>query len=117
MNKTIKKRENNLINALTAVCETAKCWRVGFEWLTHTTRYDNFPGSLMITCVFSSDSAMASAIECEADKKLRRLIQAELLKIGIRVKDIRRHVRMDSEESCERQDQGDWQKRLDRWRG
>ncbi len=114
MKKTVKKLDNNVIKALTVACETAKQWNIGFDWLTHTARYEHFPASLLITCVFMTEAQMQLAIEQERDKKLRQLIQSELLKVGVRVKDIRRHVRLDSEESCERQDQGDWQKRLSR---
>ncbi|MGK0307021.1 MAG: hypothetical protein ACI8UG_002783, partial [Gammaproteobacteria bacterium] len=47
MNKTVKKLDNNVIKALTIVCENAKQDIVGFEWLTHSANYANFPGSLV----------------------------------------------------------------------
>ncbi|GGF62350.1 Fis family transcriptional regulator [Alteromonas lipolytica] len=112
MKKTIKKLDNNVVKALTLACETAKDWDIGFVWLTHTARYEHFPGSLMVTCVFSTDNDVLQLTESEHDKKLRQLIQSHLLKVGIKVKDIRRHVCFDSEESCEREHQGDWDKRL-----
>lgn len=112
MNKTIKKLDNNVVKALTLACETAKLWDIGFVWLTHTARYEHFPGSLMITCVFNSDSDIHALTDYENDKKLRQLIQKQLLKVGVKVQDIRRHVCFDSEESCLREQQGDWQKRL-----
>ena len=112
MNKTIKKLDNNVVKALTLACESAKDWGIGFEWLTHTARYDHFPGSLMVTCVFNFDADVQALSEQEIDKKLRCLIQQQLLKVGVKVKDIRRHVCFDSEESCLREQQGDWQKRL-----
>ena len=55
MKKTIKKLDNNVVKALTLACETAKDWEIGFQWLTHTARYEQFPGSLMVTCVFAHD--------------------------------------------------------------
>ena len=112
MKSTIKKRDDNIVKVLTTACETAKQWDIGFEWLIHTVRYNHFPGSLVITCVFNIELEVQQAIENGFDKKLRQLIQGHLLKAGIRVKDIRRHVRLDSEESCQRQHQGDWQARL-----
>lgn len=112
MKKTIKKLDNNVVKALTQACETAKNWDIGFAWLTHTARYEQFPGSLMVTCVFEQDHAVQHLAVSEQDLKLRRLIQSELLKVGVRVKDIRRHVCFDSEESCARDHDGDWQKRL-----
>ncbi|MCW8090745.1 Fis family transcriptional regulator [Alteromonas sp. ASW11-130] len=117
MKKTIKKLDNNVIKALTAACETAKQWGIGFEWLTHTARYEHFPGSLMITCIFNTRAEMEYAVNNNFDRQLRQLIQTELLKAGIRVNDIRRHVRVDNEESCDMEDQGDWQARLTRWKG
>ena len=115
MKKTIKKLDNNVVKALTMACETIKEWDTGFEWLTHTAKYDNFPGSLLVTCVFSLDAEAERAAEQGCDKKIRQLIQSHLLKAGIKVKDIRRHVRLDSEESCLREDGGDWPARLARW--
>ncbi|WP_296053778.1 Fis family transcriptional regulator [uncultured Alteromonas sp.] len=112
MKKTIKKLDNNVVKALTLACETAKDWQIGFVWLTHTARYEQFPGSLMVTCVFEHDEDVRKLTIEENDKKLRQLIQQHLLKVGIKVKDIRRHVCFDSEESCEREHNGDWQKRL-----
>lgn len=112
MKKTIKKLDNNVVKALTLACEVAKDWNIGFEWLTHTARYDQFPGSLMVTCVFSRDEDVQRLSEQDTDKQLRKLIQGQLLKAGIKVKDIRRHVCFDSEESCLREHNGDWQKRL-----
>ena len=112
MKKTIRKLDNNVVKALTLACETAKDWEIGFQWLTHTARYEQFPGSLMVTCVFEHDEDVRQLSSDENDKKLRQLIQQHLLKVGIKVKDIRRHVCFDSEESCEREHSGDWQKRL-----
>ena len=112
MNKTTKKLDNNVVTALTLACETAKQWHIGFEWLTHTARYNHFPGSLMITCVFHDDEQVERAVAAGTDKKLRQLIQGHLLRAGIKVKDIRRHVRLDSEQRCIEQHHGDWQARI-----
>ncbi len=114
MKKTIKKLDNNVIKALTTACEIAKDWDIGFEWLTHSAKYDNFPGSLLVTCVFSIDAEITLAQQDGNDKRLRKLIQQHLLKAGIKLKDSRHHVRYDSEESCLREDDGNWQKRLAR---
>lgn len=117
MKKTIKKLDDNVIKALTQACETFKQWNCGFDWLTHTARYNAFPGSLMITCVFELDAEVAQAEDTDTARKMRQVIQANLLKVGVKVKDIRRHVRLDSEESCLRDDDGNWQQRLSRWQG
>ena len=115
MNKTTKKLDNNVVKALTLACEEVKQWQIGFEWLTHTARYNHFPGSLMITCVFANDEQVERTVADGLDKQMRQLLQGKLLKAGIKVKDIRRHVRLDSEQSCERQDHGDWQVRIARF--
>lgn len=115
MKKTVKKLDNNVVRALTIACESAKTWQAGFIWLTHTARYDAFPGTLMVTCVFELDIEVQQAKDNELDKRLRTLIQQQLLKVGVKVKDIRRHVRLDSEESCLREDNGDWSRRLARF--
>lgn len=114
MNKTIKKLDNNVIKALTVACETAKTWNIGFEWLTHTAKYNHFPGSLMVTCVFNTDEEVAAAQQNGHDTRLRQLIQQQLLKAGIKLKDSRHHVRYDSEERCAQEDAGHWQHRLQR---
>ena len=112
MKKTVKKLDNNVIKALTKACETGKENITGFEWLTHTANYDNFPGSLAITCVFDNNQSLNNAHVKEEDIYLRKLIHNNLLKAGILLKDVRKHVRFDSEENCESEHEGNWEKRL-----
>ncbi|MDN4502432.1 Fis family transcriptional regulator [Alteromonadaceae bacterium BrNp21-10] len=113
MKKTIKKLDNNVVKALTIACETAKDKVVGFEWLTHTADFSNFPNSLMVTCIFDTDSHRQLAVENEHDIYLRKLIQGQLLKVGIVLKDPRRNVFFDSEDKCHAEHGGDWQRRLE----
>jgi hypothetical protein len=112
VNKTVKKLDNNVIKALTIACETAKQKVVGFEWLTHTASYDRFPGSLIVTCVFDSKNSYAEAVSNELDVFLRKLIQSQLLKIGVVLKNPKQHVFFDNEEDCLDQHNGDWERRL-----
>ncbi|WP_339721493.1 Fis family transcriptional regulator [uncultured Paraglaciecola sp.] len=112
MNKTVKKLDNNLVKALTIVCEMAKHDIVGFEWLTHSANYANFPGSLVITCVLDNSQSVDVMLLSEQDIVLRKQIQQQLLKAGILLKDIRRHVFFDTEEACLLQHSGDWKRRL-----
>ena len=116
MNKTFKKREKALVAALTRACETAKSWDSGFLWLTHTVRHNNFPDSLVITCVFSLDAELVAVKEQGIDKKLCVLIQKQMNDSGLVVNNVQRHMRMDSEESCLREDAGNWEKRLNKQR-
>lgn len=112
MNKTVKKLDNNVVKALTIVCENAKQEIVGFEWLTHSANYANFPGSLVITCVLDKSDSLDSMIISEQDKALRKQIQKQLLKSGILLKDVRRHVFFDTEQACLLEHNGDWKRRL-----
>jgi hypothetical protein len=112
MNKTVKKLDNNVVKALTIVCETAKREIVGFEWLTHSANYANFPGSLVITCVLDNSQSLEIMLASEQDKELRKKIQKQLLNAGILLKDVRRHVFFDSEQACLLEHNGDWKRRL-----
>ena len=67
MNKTTKKLDNNVIKALTLVCDSAKEDIDGFVWLTHTADYSRFPGSLRVICVFATDTQLVAAQAQGAD--------------------------------------------------
>lgn len=110
--KTQKKLDNAIRIALTEVCEQALDEVAGFQWLTHRANYSDFPGSLIITCVFEDDTQLLLAESRGDDKQLRQTIQHKLLKIGVKFKSINRQVAFDSEESCDREHAGDWQQRL-----
>jgi hypothetical protein len=112
MNKTVKKLDNNVVKALTIVCENAKQEIVGFEWLTHSADYANFPGSLVITCVLDNQQSLDVLLSHQKDQELRKQIQKHLLKAGILLKDVRRHVFFDTEQACLLQHNGDWKRRL-----
>jgi len=112
MTKIVKKLDNNVVKALTIVCETAKQDVIGFEWLTHSANYANFPGSLVITCVLDTSESIDVMLLNEQDIELRKQIQKQLLKAGILLKDARRHVFFDSEQACMFEHNGDWKRRL-----
>jgi hypothetical protein len=112
MNKTVRKLDNNVVKALTIVCESAKQDIVGFEWLTHSANYSNFPGSLVITCVLDKSVSLDVMLVNEQDVVLRKQIQKQLLKAGILLKDARRHVFFDTEQACLLEHNGDWKRRL-----
>lgn len=109
---TIKKLDENVIKALTKVCEEAKSHINGFDWLTHTADYSNFPSSLMVTCVFLTEQHLNDAKAAQLDVYLRKLTHKHLLKAGILLKDPRRHVFLDSEEACQNVHNGNWKQRL-----
>jgi hypothetical protein len=112
MNKTVKKLDNNVVKALTIVCEAAKQNIAGFEWLTHSANYANFPGSLMITCILDNAYSLDNMLISEQDKQLRKQVQKQLLIAGILLKNTRHHVFFDTEQACLLEHNGDWKRRL-----
>jgi hypothetical protein len=112
MQKTVKKLDNNVVKALTLACEEAKEKVMGFEWLTHFAHYDRFPGSLAVICVFDGPESLAVAVQQELDVYMRKLMQSHLLKVGIVLKDARKHVFFDNNVDCQQEHAGDWQRRL-----
>ena len=112
LNKTTKKIDDNVCKALTLACEQAKENIDGFIWLTHRANYTQFPASLMVTCVFEIDAEVAALQEKKLDESFIKLIQKQLLKVGVVLKNARQNVRFDSEESCLREHRGLWEERL-----
>ena len=106
MRKTDKKIDNALIKALTEICEIAQQQNLGFEWLTHFADYRNFPSSLSIVCIYNTNEQLITADD------MITLINDKLLSINIKLKDLRKHVRFDSEESCRNENDGNWNERL-----
>lgn len=80
----------------------------GFVWLTHFANYQNFPYSLSIVCVFDTNEKLSNA----NDEGLRKIIKDKLSSIGIDIKDVRQHVSFDTEEACEKENNGKWQERF-----
>lgn len=99
MKKTVKKLDNNVVKALTKVCEYAKGSINGFEWLTHRADYANFPHSLLITCVFDTREHLQQAIKQKNDMFLIKYIQQSLLERGIVLKNAKLNVNFDTEEN------------------
>ena len=112
MKKSHKKIDNTLRVALTKVCEIALENVAGFKWLTHLADYDNFPRSLKIICVFDTQKNQTLAEQQGRDAYLCELIKRELLKENIKLPDVNRQVKFDSEERCANQHGGDWSQRL-----
>ncbi|BFM14636.1 hypothetical protein R50073_08190 [Maricurvus nonylphenolicus] len=106
--KTEKKIDSNICRALNNVCEQTLDDTPGFQWLTHQANYTNFPASLLVTCVFDTEASL-SAVD---KNKLQARIQSALLKIGVKFKTVGKQVVLDSEEACERDNNGSWDDRL-----
>lgn len=99
MNKTVKKLDNNVVQALTKVCDFAKANIDGFVWLTHTADYSNFPNSLVVTCVFDTQQSLDQARSISDNMVLIKLVHQHLLKAGILLKQAKHNVRFDCEEN------------------
>ncbi len=112
LSKTQKKIDNNIRTTLTACCNEGLKDIPGFQWLTHQVDYANFPASLFITCVFDTITAQHTAQENGQALALQRLIQAKLLKIGVKFKKVDAQILFDSEEACTLDHNGEWPVRL-----
>jgi len=112
LNKISQKVDNNVCKALTIACDVSLHKVPGFTWLTHRANYTNFPASLVITCVFETETEIDVMKAQQQDKLLRNTIQKQLLEVGVVVKNIKQQVRFDSEEACQQHHQGEWPQRL-----
>jgi hypothetical protein len=112
LTKTNQKIDNNVCKALTIACELSLHEIPGFVWLTHRANYTNFPASLVITCVFTTEEEITAMQAQQQDDLLRTSIQKQLLKVGVVVKNIKHNVCFDSEQVCQEQHNGQWSERL-----
>lgn len=112
MRKSDKKIDNQIIKSLTEVCQSALEEIDGFEWLTHTVNFDNFPDSLKVVCVFDSNKKLASYLTSSDSKHLALLIADSLADIGIKLNSVKNQIALDSEENCTLYHAGNWHKRL-----
>ncbi|MFT5116509.1 MAG: hypothetical protein ACI9NY_000028 [Kiritimatiellia bacterium] len=110
MRKNDKKIDKQIIAALTSVCDSALKKCTGFEWLTHTVNYSRFPNSLKVHCVFDTNANLSAFMKNNQCDELTTLIQKELFGINI---DIERHrITFDTEEKCQRDNNGNWAERI-----
>ena len=112
MKKTDKKIENSLREALTEVCEVGLDDVAGFKWITHFANYSNFPGSLLVVCIFDTNNDLSNAYKAHSDDFLRSLIKEKLSAADIHIKDLRQQVNFDTEEACEIENGGKWHERF-----
>ena len=113
MRKTDKKLESTLITALTEVCNEALEAFNGFQWLTHFANYSHFPDSLVVVCVFDTNEHLEKMYQKDTGDTFRHMLKSKLESIDIRLKNIDSHVKFDTEEACEKENDGRWNKRFD----
>jgi hypothetical protein len=104
--------ERRLVAALTDACETAKSEIPGFDWLTHTVNYADFPRSLHITWVFDTRANKDHALATGLDARIRELTTTALHAAEIPPVALERCVQLDSEEDCQARHNGNWRLRL-----
>lgn len=114
MKKSDKKLENELRKALTKVCDRMLYDIEGFIWLTHLVDFNSYPKSLRIVCVFRQDEELKRALETKQDELFCCLIQDELVRANISIKNSHQYVFFDTQEACERSDEGNWNRRFNR---
>ncbi|NRA52999.1 MAG: Fis family transcriptional regulator [Gammaproteobacteria bacterium] len=112
MRKTDKKIDNQLRLELTEVCDIALKEIDGFQWLTHTVNYANFPKSLKIICVFETNQQLASFTASSSKKMLSSLIQSMLSGMAVKCKNVESFILYDTEQNCDQQHNGNWASRL-----
>lgn len=110
--KTQKKIDNNVRIALTDACEEFLQDIPGFEWLTHQANYSDFPASLLVCCVFDTHENQQQAGENGHPELMQKIIQAKLLKIGVKFKTLQKQVIFDNEQACTKDHDGNWAQRL-----
>jgi hypothetical protein len=110
--KTQKKIDNNVRLALTDACEEFLHDVPGFQWLTHEANYSDFPASLLVCCVFGTSEEQQQANKNNLADAMRKLVQAKLLSVGVKLKSLKQQIIMDSEEACTQEHEGNWAQRL-----
>ncbi len=103
--------DNRIRHTLIEVCELALETTPGFQWLTHTVNYGLFPESLVVVCVFETNMQRDQARCLNLDTALSQLIKEKLLAIDVKLNNIQQ-IRFDTEENCQRDNNGKWHQRL-----
>lgn len=111
MRKTDKKRDKQLGECLTQVCQHSLTQYNGFQWLTHIVNYAHFPKSLKIVCVFDTEHNLNIFLKSHHRQQLNSLIYQALFKLNINIRSIVSHISYDTEERCQKEHNGNWAKR------
>lgn len=94
MRKSDKKIDNKLRKALTEICDFALQHSDGYQWITHSVNFQQFPESLIITCIFSDQQ---SADHAEQQGTLFSMIQQKLQDASVDLKQSTKQIRFESE--------------------
>jgi hypothetical protein len=94
MRKIDKKIDNKLRKVLTEVCDFALLNITGYQWISHTVNYSNFPESLLITCMFENQQRADSAMK---GGELLAMINHKLNTVAINLKTPHKQVSFEAE--------------------
>ncbi|WP_220720618.1 hypothetical protein [Agarivorans litoreus] len=97
MRKMDKKRDKDIVAALTEVCEDAKQRCEGFAWISHSVNFQRFPDSLLVSCAYASQSLLSEASESGEQQELTQQVVAALANKGIVILKPQRQIRFISE--------------------
>ncbi|MEO2281034.1 Fis family transcriptional regulator [Pseudoalteromonas pernae] len=112
MTKTDKKRDKQLREQLTELCEQHGKMITGFSWLTHHIDWKNPQASLTLTVIFEQDAELEAFMGSRERSQLEREIQSTLKSVGLSLKNTTKQLKYDTEEQCQLHHQGNWAKRL-----
>ena len=112
MRKSDKKIENQIRDVLTDVCEDTLKSYDGFLWVTHTVNFSSFPQSLKIVGVFDTNQDRTHFLESGGQQEVVMVIQNAFNQVGIKLKNVDKHISYDTQENCDRDHQGKWNLRL-----
>jgi hypothetical protein len=112
MKKTDKTLENTIITLLTKVCEQSLKDLGGFQWLTHSVNYNDFPRSLTIICIFDTQDQVSKIVKSPNYDYLTSMIVEQLKSAGIQLPNPQKQIKFDSEEGCTIEHAGNWKRRL-----
>ncbi len=93
MSKICVRLNEKLLTALTQINEEAKHIE-GFSHLTHTVKFDCFPGSLLVHCHFSETQQLHDALSNHVETKLQKLLHKLLFKKGIMLKEPKKNLKL-----------------------
>ncbi|MCF2860141.1 Fis family transcriptional regulator [Pseudoalteromonas sp. SMS1] len=113
MRKSDKKLEKTIVSALTEACEEVLKLYEGFEWLTHFVNFQTFPDSLSIVCVFNCNMSLQQVIEMDKGERIKTLIERKLTLANVKAKGIKKRIVFDTEEACQNEHNGNWNKRFE----
>jgi len=112
MRKTDKKIDNQIRCELTIMCEEALKNIKGFEWLTHTADFSNFPQSLKVYFIFDERVNINNYLESHRKNNIMSDLSTAFKKINVKINNIEDYIFYDSQDDCEYQHGGNWVLRL-----